>query len=64
MLHRALRRATIHFIFRSMTIYFIFRLINMLHSALRHATIYFKIDLNGVCCRATLYVIFIFNSSV
>ena len=78
MLRRALHRATIHFKFRFIsvlrralrhaTIHFNFRLFNVLLRAFSHAKFCFKFSLSGVCrralCRATLYVIFIFNSSV
>jgi hypothetical protein len=69
-LRRALRRVPIHFKFRFIsvlrraTFYFNFRLFNVL----RRTTFCFKFSLNGVCRRAlrraTIYVIFIFNSSV
>jgi hypothetical protein len=58
-MHRAFRRATIHFKLR---------FIGMLRRAFSHAVFCFKFSLIGVCHRAlhraTLYVIFVFNSSV
>jgi hypothetical protein len=77
-LRSALRCATIHFKFRFIsvlrralcrtTIHFNFRLFNVLHRAFSQVAFCFRLSLNGVCCRAlhraTLYVIFVFNSSV
>jgi hypothetical protein len=58
-LRRALRRTTIHFNFR---------LFNVLHRAFSRAKFYFKLISSDVCRRAlplaTLYVIFVFNSSI
>jgi hypothetical protein len=69
-MRHALRRTTIHFKFifisvlRRTKIQFNFRLFNVF----RRTTFCFKFSLSGVYCRAlhraTLYVIFIFNSSV
>jgi hypothetical protein len=71
---RAFRCATIRFKFRFIsvlrrtTIHFNFRLFNMLCRAFSRTTFCFKFGLSDVCRRAlrraTLYVIFIFNSSV
>jgi hypothetical protein len=73
-LRRALRRATIHFKFRFIsvlrraTIHFNFRLFNVLCHVFSRAAFCCKFSLNCVCRRAlrrpTLYIIFVFNSSV
>jgi hypothetical protein len=73
-LHRVLRRAMIQFKFRFIsvlrrtTIHFNFRLFNVMRHTFNCAIFCFKFCLSGVCCRAlcraTLYVIFIFNSGV
>jgi hypothetical protein len=77
-LHRALRRATIHFKFTfthvlcrtlcRVTIHFNFGLFNVWHRASSRATFRFKFSLDDICCRAlcraTVDVIFIISSSV
>jgi hypothetical protein len=71
-MRRALHHAMIHFKFRFIsmlrraTIHFNFRLFNVLCHAFSRAAFCFKFSLNSrrALRRATLYVIFVFNSSV
>jgi hypothetical protein len=77
-MRHALRRAAIYFKFRFIsvlrsalrraTIHFNFRLFNVLCCVFHHTTIYSKFNVSDICrralCRAMLYVIFSFNSSV